>query len=135
MIANGVHNWYASSKQHVTLVALVILAMRDRHQIENVHFLKPVDGYLISLKESPLFKLPLLARSYNAEPFQPVRYSTQPVLGYGYSSAAPALSEQFQSFPPEALKTQGADAYRARETHHLLSRWHHQLPMRRFLTS
>jgi hypothetical protein len=89
MIAYGVHNWDASSKQHVTLVALVILAMRGRHQIENAHFLKPVDGLLISLKEWPLFKLPLLARSYNAEPFQPVRYSTQPVLGYGYSSAAP----------------------------------------------
>jgi len=35
MTAYGVHNCDASSKQDVTLVELVILAMKGRHQIEN----------------------------------------------------------------------------------------------------
>ena len=34
MTAYGVRNWNASSKRHGTLVALVILAMKGRHQIE-----------------------------------------------------------------------------------------------------
>ncbi len=48
MIACGEHNWYASSKQYVRLVALVILAMKDHHQIEASTFWKGQRGFPVS---------------------------------------------------------------------------------------